>query len=71
MTDLADTPAPQTQTITDYLLEVRGGECGVMDRLFPAVYEQLRAIAHNALRRERADHTLGTTGLVHEDRAFP
>jgi RNA polymerase sigma factor (TIGR02999 family) len=66
MTDLADTPASQTPTITDYLLEVRSGECDVMDRLFPAVYEQLRAIAHNALRRERADHTLGTTGLVHE-----
>jgi RNA polymerase sigma factor (TIGR02999 family) len=66
MTDLADTPASQTPTITDYLLEVRGGKCDVMDRLFPAVYEQLRAIAHNALRRERADHTLGTTGLVHE-----
>jgi RNA polymerase sigma factor (TIGR02999 family) len=54
------------ETITDYLLELRGGDRAVMDALFPAVYEQLRAIAHNALRRERPDHTLGTTGLVHE-----
>jgi RNA polymerase sigma factor (TIGR02999 family) len=64
MTDLSDTPA--TQTITDYLLELRGGQRDVMDRLLPAVYDQLRAIAHNFLRRERPDHTLGTTGLVHE-----
>lgn len=64
MSDLADSPA--TQTITDYLLEFRGGQRDVTDRLFPAVYQQLRAIAHNALRRERSDHTLGTTGLVHE-----
>jgi RNA polymerase sigma factor (TIGR02999 family) len=64
MTDLSDTPA--TRTITDYLLELRGGQRDVMDRLLPAVYDQLRAIAHNFLRRERPDHTLGTTGLVHE-----
>jgi RNA polymerase sigma factor (TIGR02999 family) len=64
MTDLSDTPV--TRTITDYLLELRGGQRDVMDRLLPAVYDQLRAIAHNFLRRERPDHTLGTTGLVHE-----
>jgi RNA polymerase sigma factor (TIGR02999 family) len=64
MTDVADTPP--TQTITDYLLEFRGGNREAMDRLAPAVYEQLRAIAHNALRREHPDHTLGTTELVHE-----
>jgi RNA polymerase sigma factor (TIGR02999 family) len=64
MNDLAD--SPPSQIITDYLLEVRGGSRDAMDRLLPAVYDQLRAIAHNALRREHPDHTLGTTGLVHE-----
>jgi RNA polymerase sigma factor (TIGR02999 family) len=34
--------------------------------LFPLVYEELRAIAHRRLRREREGHTLNTTGLVHE-----
>jgi RNA polymerase sigma factor (TIGR02999 family) len=58
-----DTPA---ETITDYLLQARGNGRDAMDRLLPAVYQQLHAIAHNVLRRERPDHTLGTTGLVHE-----
>ena len=37
-----------------------------LERLLPLVYDELRAIAHRQLRGERADHTLGTTGLVHE-----
>jgi RNA polymerase sigma factor (TIGR02999 family) len=59
-------PDVSAETITDFLLEARGNNRDVMDRLFPAVYRQLHAIAHNALRLERPDHTLGTTGLVHE-----
>lgn len=38
----------------------------VLDRLLPAVYDQLRRVAHRQLRGEGGDHTLGTTGLVHE-----
>jgi RNA polymerase sigma factor (TIGR02999 family) len=37
-----------------------------VDALVPVVYEELRAIAHRALRAERPDHTLNTTALVHE-----
>ena len=37
-----------------------------VDALVPIVYEELRAIAHRALRAERSDHTLSTTALVHE-----
>ena len=57
--------AQQTE-ITDLLHELpqSGGE--VMERLFPLVYSNLRRIAHRALQAERTDHTLGTTGLVHE-----
>lgn len=36
------------------------------DELVPLVYEELRAIAHAQLRRERDSHTLSTTALVHE-----
>jgi RNA polymerase sigma-70 factor, ECF subfamily len=37
------------------------------DELVPRLYEELRALARVHLRREhRRDHTLGTTGLVHE-----
>jgi RNA polymerase sigma factor (TIGR02999 family) len=37
-----------------------------LDRLVPVVYDELRRIAHRQLRGERSDHTLDTTGLVHE-----
>jgi RNA polymerase sigma factor (TIGR02999 family) len=61
-------PADSTTStaITDFLLEARGGDRQTMDRLFRSVYDELRRIAHHALRAERSEHTLGTTGLVHE-----
>jgi RNA polymerase sigma factor (TIGR02999 family) len=54
------------ERITDLLLRLRDGDPEAMDRLLPLVYEQLHRIAHRHLRAERLDHTLGTTGLVHE-----
>jgi RNA polymerase sigma-70 factor, ECF subfamily len=35
-------------------------------RLLPLVYEELRQLAHQAMRAERRDHTLQATALVHE-----
>ena len=43
-----------------------GGDREELDRLLPFVYDELRRMAHRELRRERADHTLTTTDLVHE-----
>ena len=37
-----------------------------LDDVFPAVYDELRRVAHRHLRGERPEHTLGTTALVHE-----
>jgi RNA polymerase sigma factor (TIGR02999 family) len=37
-----------------------------VDELIPAVYRELRQIAHHHLRRERRGHTLNTTALVNE-----
>jgi len=56
----------RTQPVTELLLALRDGRAGVVDRLYPLVYEELRRVAHRALRGERTGHTLGTTGLVHE-----
>ena len=64
-----DPPVPAGETsgpITDRLLELRSGDEHAMERLFPLVYDQLRGIAHNALRHESTGHTLATTDLVHE-----
>jgi RNA polymerase sigma factor (TIGR02999 family) len=59
-------PPSVSTAITAYLLEARAGDREVMDRLFGCVYDELRRIAHNAMRQERTGHTLSTTGLVHE-----
>ena len=51
---------------TQLLLEWEGTNRDVVDRLMPLVYDELRRLAHRHLRRERSDHTLQTTALVHE-----
>ena len=42
------------------------GETGVLAELMPLVYTDLRRLAGRSLRRERPDHTLQPTALVHE-----
>ena len=37
-----------------------------LERLLPAVYDDLRRLARSYMWRERADHTLQPTALVHE-----
>ena len=39
---------------------------GMPPQLLPELYEQLRRMARGRLRRERGDHSLNTTALVHE-----
>ena len=52
--------------ITELLHEVSRGDSGATDVLFEKVYRELRQLAKNYLRQERADHTLQATALVHE-----
>ncbi len=42
------------------------GEHPEAGQLLPLVYDELRAVAADHLRRERVDHTLQPTALVHE-----
>jgi len=42
------------------------GDRTALDRLLPLVYSDLRRIAAQKLRAERADHTLSATAVVHE-----
>ncbi len=37
-----------------------------INKVLPIVYDELRVLARRELRRERSDHTLNTTSLVHE-----
>ena len=52
--------------VTQLLLAYTDGDREALDRLLPLVYEHLKRLAHARLRQERSDHTLNTTGLVHE-----
>jgi RNA polymerase sigma factor (TIGR02999 family) len=56
----------QQEGITSLLNAWQHGDAGARDRLFVLVYEELRRRASSQLRRERRDHTLRPTALVHE-----
>jgi len=51
---------------TVLLRQGRGGDAGAAERLFGLVYDELRQLAGSFLGRERSDHTLQPTALVHE-----
>jgi RNA polymerase sigma-70 factor, ECF subfamily len=61
-----DELAPQREEITEMLKACSGGNREAMDKLVPLVYEELHHQAHRYLNRERSNHTLQTTALVHE-----
>ena len=52
--------------ITALLVSWSGGDGRALENLTPLVYRELRRIAAAYLRRERRDHTLQPTALVHE-----
>jgi RNA polymerase sigma factor (TIGR02999 family) len=60
MTDLESTKVSQL------LKAWAEGEDAALEKLVPLVYEELRRLASNYLRRERRGHTLQTSALVHE-----
>lgn len=43
-----------------------GGDDSALEKLTPLVYDELRRLAAFYLKKERADHTLQATALVHE-----
>jgi len=52
--------------LTGLLLAWGQGDSDALDRLMPVVHQELRRIAHRCLQRERANHTIQSTALVHE-----
>jgi RNA polymerase sigma factor (TIGR02999 family) len=52
--------------VTALLADWSRGSRGALDQLLPLVYAELRRIAARQLRKERVDHTLQPTALVHE-----
>jgi RNA polymerase sigma factor (TIGR02999 family) len=54
------------ETVTGLLARWSSGDREALDQLMPLVYNELRRIASNHLRHERAGHTLQTSAVVHE-----
>jgi RNA polymerase sigma factor (TIGR02999 family) len=54
------------QPVTELLLRWRQGDSQALQDLVPLVYNELHDLAHRYLQRERSDHTLRSTALVHE-----
>jgi RNA polymerase sigma factor (TIGR02999 family) len=52
--------------VTELLRRAREGDAGALDRVFPLVLEELRAVAGARLRGEAPGHTLQPTALVNE-----
>jgi len=52
--------------VTDLLVHWSEGDQEALNKLIPLVYDELHKLASRYLRRERRDHTLQTTAVVHE-----
>jgi RNA polymerase sigma-70 factor (ECF subfamily) len=52
--------------VTRLLVDMRAGNKDAEARLLTVLYNELRHLAASYLRRERSDHTLQPTALVHE-----
>lgn len=54
------------EDVTVLLAELSKGNQAAASKLIPLVYAELRRLASGYMRRERSDHTLQATALVHE-----
>ena len=61
-----DEEVPSREHISEMLRAWSDGDGRAADRFMPLVYDELRRQAHRYLRRERPNHTLQTSALVHE-----
>ena len=52
--------------VTRLLREWSQGDENALNKLVPLVYAELRRLAHYRLRRESANRSVNTTGLVHD-----
>jgi RNA polymerase sigma factor (TIGR02999 family) len=55
-----------SEQVTILLQQWRQGDAAALELLTPIVYDELRRLASSYLRRERPNHTLQPTALLHE-----
>ena len=59
------TPEPASP-VGELLLDWGNGDQEALKEILPLVYDELRRLARYHIRQQRPNHTLQTTGLVHE-----
>ena len=59
-------PDERERDLTILLEQARAGDEGAKRDIIALVYEELRRVAAHLMRRERPDHTLPPTAVVHE-----
>src|SRR5258708_5861158 len=55
-----------SEGVTELLVQWSHGDRNALEKLTPLVYQELHRLAASYLRRQRPDHTLQATALVHE-----
>lgn len=60
------TPDNSSHQISLLLLDWSKGDEYALEQLMPLVYEELRRMARNYMRRQPSGHTFQTTDLIHE-----
>lgn len=63
---LSSTASTSQDHVTRILSDLQSGHRSAAEQLLPLVYDELRVLADRFLQRERRDHTLQPTALVHE-----
>ena len=57
---------PPPNQVTRLLLDWSRGDKAALDELMPFVYQELRQLASGYLKKEKPEHTLQPTALIHE-----
>lgn len=55
-----------SETVSKLLANWHAGDQEALRAVIPLVYDELRRVAHHHLQKERPEHTLQSTALVHE-----
>jgi RNA polymerase sigma factor (TIGR02999 family) len=58
--------SPSSQELTELLRGWSGGDQSALGRIVDLAYPEMRKIARRCLSRERSEHTIQATALVHE-----
>src|SRR5215469_1028741 len=62
----AEDPLVESGSVSELLANWQAGDQQTLGALLPVAYNELRRLAHRYLRKQRPDHTLQSTALVHE-----